>query len=235
MRSNTLRPLVLSSQTCTIPTSSHKLIAWPSHHQRQSARFASSFSIWRGTRPPWIIESKSTRHPSRESIPPVDGSIRKTCMMVVCRLSSSSSKGSRFKLDALPFKVSPEDALQKFRDWAEVDQGLKYLMNYDSVRIGAAYVPVYSFDLNLRFGTNWKPPLFSIYQGFTMHIPGLSAYAGYSYRRSLINPVHSTSLVFLGEETQPFGGWMLKDMVLRETGASITVIPDAWNASKARL
>ncbi len=145
-----------------------------------------------------------------------------------------SSKGNRFQLDALPFSVSPEDALEKFQEWAETDQGLKYLMSYDSVRIGAAYVPVWSFDINVRFGRDWKPPIFSIYQGDTMHIPGLSAYAGYSYRRSLINPVHSTSLVFLGDDTQPFGGWMLKDMVLKATGASISIIPDAWNATQAR-
>lgn len=151
----------------------------------------------------------------------------------VCRFSSST-KGGGFQLHALPFSVAPEDALDKFRGWAEADQGLKYLMNYDSVRIGAAYVPVFSFDLNVRFGNNWKPPMFSVYRGNTIHIPGLSAYAGYSYRRSLINPVHSTSLVFLGDETQPFGGWMLKDMVLKETGASISVIPDAWNATQAR-
>ena len=153
-------------------------------------------------------------------------------------LSSSSStkrgRGRGFQLDALPFTISPEDALEKFRQWAEKDQGLKYLMSYSSVRIGAAYVPVWSFDVNVRFGRNWKPPLFSIYTGDTVHIPGLAAYAGYSYRRSLINPVHSTSLVFLGEETQPFGGWMLRDMMLKETKASISVIPDAWNATQAR-
>ena len=147
---------------------------------------------------------------------------------------SSSTKRGRFQLDALPFTVSPEDALGKFRQWAETDQGLKYLMSYSSVRIGAAYVPVWSFDVNVRFERNWKPPMFSIYEGNTIHVPGLAAYAGYSYRRSLINPVHSTSLVFLGDETQPFGGWMLRDMILKETKSSISVIPDAWNATQAR-
>jgi DnaJ domain len=147
---------------------------------------------------------------------------------------SSSTKRDNFQLDALPFTVSPEDALNKFREWAETDQGLKYLLSYSSIRIGAAYVPVWSFDLNVRFGSSWKPPMFSIYEGNTLHIPGLATYAGYSYRRSLINPVHSTSLVFLGDETQPFGGWMLRDMILQETKASISVVPDAWNATQAR-
>lgn len=151
----------------------------------------------------------------------------------VLRRFSSSRKG-RFQLDAMQFSVAPEDALEKFREWAEVDQGLKYLMSYDSVRIGAAYVPVWSFDVNVRFGRNWKPPMFSIYHGDTIHIPGLSAYAGYSYRRSLINPVHSTSLVFLGDQTKPFASFMLKDMILKSTGAAISVVPDAWNATEAR-
>jgi len=148
--------------------------------------------------------------------------------------SSTNSKRGRFQLDALPFSISPEDALEKFRKWAEADQGLKYLMSYSSVRIGAAYVPVWSFDVNLRFQRNWKPPMFSIYEGDTIHVPDLSAYAGYTYRRSLINPVHSSSLVFLGEATQPFGSWMLRDMILQETRASISVIPDAWNATQTR-
>lgn len=149
--------------------------------------------------------------------------------------STSTNKRGRFHLDALPFTISPESALDKFREWAETDQGIKYLMSYSSVRIGAAYVPVWSFDINIRFGRkDWKPPMFSVYTGDTIHLPGLSAYAGYSYRRTLINPVHSTSLVFLGDETQPFGGWMLKDMVLKETNANISVIPDAWNATEAK-
>lgn len=151
------------------------------------------------------------------------------------RSFSSSTRGTKFQLSALPFSISPEEALDKFRDWAEVDQGLRYILSYDSVRIGAAYVPMWSFDLNIQFGnSNWKPPMFSVYQGNTLHIPGLSAYAGYSYRRTLINPVHSSSLVFLGDQTQPFGSWMLRDMVLKQSGASISVIPDAWNTTQAR-
>ena len=125
-------------------------------------------------------------------------------------------------------------------------------MSYNSVRISAAMVPVWSFDLNIRFKQqqqqqqqySWKPPIFQAYdqggqqnnnrQG-TIYLPGgLSAYSGYSYRRSLINPVHSTTLIFMGEQTQPFGGWMLNDMVLKESGNPIPVIPDAWNSTQGR-
>jgi hypothetical protein len=154
--------------------------------------------------------------------------------------SSSGSKNRRFDLQALPFSVSPEEALESFRKWAEEDQGLRYLMNYKSVRIGAAYVPVWSFDLNVRFkgAGSWKPDMFKMYdeKGVQniIYIPGLSCYAGYSYRRSLINPVHSTSLVFMGDRTEPFGGWMLKDMKLQASGNYVSVIPDAWCSTQGR-
>ena len=146
----------------------------------------------------------------------------------------------RFELDALPFTISPEEALESFRSWAEGDQGLRYLLSYDSIRIGAAFVPVWSFDLNIRFkqgkdgSSSWKPPLFSVYGSQDIHVPGLSAYSGYSYRRSLLNPVHSTTLVFMNGLTQPFGGWMLRDLSLQSTGQPIQVIPDAWNATQAQ-
>jgi hypothetical protein len=149
----------------------------------------------------------------------------------------SNNKKGGFQLDALPFSVSPEEALEKFRKWAEDDQSLRYLMNYDSVRIGGAYVPVWSFDLNIRFPKQCMPPAFASAfstSGDTIHLPGLSAYAGYSYRRSLLNPVHSTSLVFMGDQTESFGGWMLRDMVLKSTGAPISITPDAWNATQGR-
>mmetsp|Transcript_19192 Transcript_19192/g.22080 ORF Transcript_19192/g.22080 Transcript_19192/m.22080 type:complete len:422 (+) Transcript_19192:238-1503(+) len=38
----------------------------------------------------------------------------------------------------------------------------------------------------------------------------------------------------MGEQTQPFGGWMLHDMILQESGHPITVIPDAWNSPQGR-
>jgi hypothetical protein len=163
------------------------------------------------------------------------------------RLFSSRSRSKRFDLQALPFSISPEEALQSFRKWAEDEQGLRYLMSYQSVRIGATYVPVWSFDVNVRFRSNnaspsadlWKPEMFRIYDEVgqrqsVIYIPGLSTYSGFSYRRSLINPVHSTTLVFMGDRTEPFGGWMLKDMILKQSGNPISVVPDAWNATHGR-
>lgn len=163
-----------------------------------------------------------------------------------CTMSSkSSSNNRRFDLQALPFSISPEEALESFRKWAENDQGLRYLMNYKSIRIGAAYVPVWSFDVNIRFkgaksSPKWKPPMFRTYdegprgQQEIIFVPGLASYAGYSYRRSLINPVHSTTLAFMGDHTQPFGGWMLKDMKLRASGNPVSVVPDAWNSTQGQ-
>mmetsp|Transcript_41476 Transcript_41476/g.46832 ORF Transcript_41476/g.46832 Transcript_41476/m.46832 type:complete len:189 (+) Transcript_41476:76-642(+) len=65
--------------------------------------------------------------------------------------NNNKNKNNRFDLQALPFSISPEEALESFRKWAEKDQGLRYLMSYNSIRIGAAYVPVWSFDVNIRF------------------------------------------------------------------------------------
>ncbi|CAB9499008.1 protein DnaJ [Seminavis robusta] len=164
------------------------------------------------------------------------------------RWFSSSSKSRRggggFKLDALPFSISPEEALEKFRKWSVDDQGLNYLMSWDSVRIGAAYVPVWSFDLNMRYTVtdangkkryDWKPALFSsIYssQQSVIHLPGLGAYAGYGFRRSLVHPIVNTTLVFMGDQTVPFEKYMLRDMQLAESGDRIEVYPDPWNATR---
>ena len=126
------------------------------------------------------------------------------------RWFSSSSGG--FQLDALSFSISPEEALDKFQQWSS-DQGLNFLINFDSIRIGAAYVPVWAFDVNMRFIVtdtagrkqyNWKPALFSnIYPSShnVVHLEGLGAYAGYAYRRSLVHPIVNTTLVFLGQNT----------------------------------
>ena len=54
------------------------------------------------------------------------------------RRGGGNNKG--FQLDALPFTISPDEALESFRKWAEQEQGLNYLLSYDSVRIGAAFV-----------------------------------------------------------------------------------------------
>jgi len=149
-------------------------------------------------------------------------------------------------LYALPFSISPEDALDKFRSWAYDEQGLYYLLQSRSIRIGAAYCPVWSFDVNVRFvvhdpdtgqrAFNWKPEVFQEAYGKSQSViflPGLAAYSGYSYRRSLVNPVHNTSLVFLGDRTVPFGQWMLRDMKLA-TGERLQVFPDPWNTTRGR-
>jgi negative regulator of genetic competence, sporulation and motility len=154
-----------------------------------------------------------------------------------------SGHNNRFKLDALPFSVSPEEALERFRKWARTDQGLTYLLNSNSIRIGAAYCPVWSFQVNIRFvlqdkengrrRLDWKPDIFSVYGNQSVvHIPGLSAYAGYNYRRSLLNAVHNTSLVFLGDQTVPWdGSWMLRNMKLAN-GQALPINVDPWNATR---
>lgn len=166
---------------------------------------------------------------------------------VVFRTFSSDGQGEGrkggFKLDALTFKVSPDEALSAFNKWATEDQGLRYLLNWKNVKITAAYTPVWSFDVNIRFVTrneetgrkryDLKPEPFTVYKTDTVHVPGLSAYSGYEYRRSLINPVHNTTLTFMGDKTQPFGSWMLRDMKSR-SGMTLPIYPDPWNATRAR-
>lgn len=154
-----------------------------------------------------------------------------------------------FKMDALPFSVSPEEALLKFNEWATKEQGLDYLLQRSSIMITAAYCPVWCFDLNIRYAIvsdssgekpsrryGWKPAAFSDAYGLeqsVIHVPGLAAYAGYTYRRSLVNAIHNTTLVFMGNQTVPFGPWMLRDMQL-SNGARLEVFPDPWNATKGR-
>lgn len=167
--------------------------------------------------------------------------------LVVVRSSSSSSGNAGgdplYKIEALPFSVSPEAALAKFHKWTSEEQGLTSLLHPRSVRIGAAFCPVWSFDVNIRFVVHegngrrrlgWKPDVFAQAYGdqSVIHLPGLSAYAGYSYRRSLVNPLHNTSLVFLGDQTVPFGKWMLRDMM--HNGHRLEVFPDPWNTTRGR-
>uniref|UniRef100_A0A7S4JEH1 J domain-containing protein n=1 Tax=Odontella aurita TaxID=265563 RepID=A0A7S4JEH1_9STRA len=176
---------------------------------------------------------------------------RYPCSVSVRFISSyggRSNKDSRhryqhgFFLDALPFSVSPEEALDEFKGWAIDEQGLRYLIDWNAVKIGAAYVPVWSFDVNVRFATSTasgqvrydaKPEPFTVFQNDTVHLPGLSSYAGYTFRRTLINPVHNTTLAFIGKNTVPFGSWMLRDMRL-SNGQLINVFPDPWNTTKGR-
>lgn len=159
--------------------------------------------------------------------------------------SSSGSQNSSYNVDALPFTISPDEAMEKFYKWSDKEQSIKFLLR--SVYISAVYVPVWSFDLNIRFVTlsqsssnvrsnkryDYKPDPFSIYENDVIHLPGMSAYAGYSYRRSLIDPVHNTSLVFLGNKTQRFGSWMLQNMTM-SNGQSLAINADPWNATKGR-
>jgi len=158
------------------------------------------------------------------------------------RLLSSNNTKSSYKVDALPFTVSPDEAIEKFYKWSDKEQGIQFLLR--SVSITAVYVPVWSFDLNIRFATqnnnstgrkqyDAKPDLFSIYDNNVVHLPGISAYAGYDYRRLLIDPIHTTSLVFLGNQTQPFGSWMLRSMTM-SNGHTLTINADPWNTTRGR-
>ncbi len=172
---------------------------------------------------------------------PASGELRKVARVgsATRRRFSSNHNNSQTKTFALPFSISPDEGVDKFRKWAIEEQGLNYLVNWNALRIGAAYCPVWSFDLNIRFvrkdgNKAWKPEMFSIYgDAPVIFIPGLSSYAGYNYRRSLVHPVHSTTLVFRNQDLVPFGGWMLKDMKL-SNGYALSITPDPWNAPKGR-
>ena len=177
--------------------------------------------------------------------------------------STRQNKGP--PLYGLPFSVSPEQALDKFLKWSEEEQGLSPTwtgVHRRSVTLTAAYCPVWCWDVNMRFVQtdpqtgrkrfDWKPALFQVYgQQSVVHLPGLSTYAGYSYPRSLLNPLHNTSLVFLEKDLMPFGNWMLKPMELKQptqqssssffstandddTTMEIPITPDPWNATKGR-
>lgn len=87
----------------------------------------------------------------------------------------------------LPFSVSPDDALNKFRVWASKDQGLSQMLLGQNLGITAAYCPVWTFDLNVKFIDKQKRKAMvpeSLASAFPnqsiLHLPGLSAYAGYT-------------------------------------------------------
>lgn len=167
---------------------------------------------------------------------------------------SNSRDGRSFQLDALPFSVSPDQAYQKFEQWAIKEQGLGPLLAVGTYPIGsasisAAYAPFWSFDLNIRFVTRnssgrssytWRPePFQSAYKNAAapngaIHVPGLSAYAGFSYRRSLMDPVHNTTPVFKKDDIVPFGAWMLKPLKYHADGKTLEIFPDPWNATRER-
>ena len=78
-----------------------------------------------------------------------------------------------------------------------------------------------------------KPEPFSCYECDTAHLPGLSMYAGYTYRRNLVNPIHQTALLYLGDQTVPFSKFLLRSMNLNN-GQELSVFPDPWNVNKGR-
>ena len=171
--------------------------------------------------------------------------IRLDCLILRRWQSTNrSGRGEPFQADGLPFTVSPEEATENFYKWAYDEQGLRYLISPNQVRLAASYCPVWSFDVNVRYVVTdshgqrkfgWKPEVFRAAYGSqsVIFLPGLSAYAGYTYRRTLLNPLHNISLVFLGNQTVPFGNWMLRDMKLKN-GQSLQIYPDPWNTTKAR-
>lgn len=194
---------------------------------------SNSFSGWRRTLARAQISTVSTAVSERFTVQLIPLGERHQAR------NFSSRSGSTFKLDALAFSVSPERALAKFEKWARDEQGLSYLISWSSLRIEASYVPVWSFGVNLRFkvddSVQWTPSMFA--QAYpnqtTIYVRGLSVYSGHSYRRTLINPLHNTTLVFLDDQLQPFGNWMLREMML-SNGEVLQVYPDPWNATKAQ-
>jgi hypothetical protein len=184
---------------------------------------------------------------------------------IIARNFSSSSRkrtnNNSFQLDALPFRVSPQEAYTQFQQWADKEQGLGPFLNIGgpigSATISAAYTPFWYFALNIRFvpsksnsgrgannyNNNLIPePFRSAYPNApngTIHIPGLASYAGFSYRRSLIDPVHNTTPLFMQKDITPFGTWMLEPL---QANAAITsggeehieIFPDPWNATRER-
>lgn len=226
---------MMISQRCTLSTRNLSVLSRRTSHSCLRAFRNDSFCALRRT----ILCSRVSHLPTLisarftvQTFYPAESTQQK-------RQFSSRRKGSNFKLDALAFSIAPEQALAKFEKWARDEQGLAYLLSWSSIRITAAYVPVWSFDANLRFKVDntfqWKPSMFD--QAYpnqsSIYVSGLSVYSGHEYRRTLINPLHNATLVFLGDQVQPFGNWMLRGMEL-SNGARLEVFPDPWNATKAQ-
>jgi hypothetical protein len=120
--------------------------------------------------------------------------------------SSRKRNNNSFQLDAVPFRVSPQEAYTQFQHWADKEQGLGPFLNIGgpigSAAISAAYTPFWYFDLNIRFvppsssssgssrrdnrtnyGSNFIPePFKSAYPNAPngiIHVPGLASYAGF--------------------------------------------------------
>lgn len=157
----------------------------------------------------------------------------------------SSSRRTALQLDALTFSVSPSDAYTKFERWANNDQGLGSLLKFGgSTTISAAYTPFWYFGINIRFvppalgkASYVVPePFRSAYPnppGGVIHLPGVASYAGFTYRRSLVDPVHNTTPVFLRQSILPFRKTFL-DQPLVYNGKQLDIFPDPWNATRER-
>eukprot|EP00814_Leptocylindrus_danicus_P001005 CAMPEP_0116009610 /NCGR_PEP_ID=MMETSP0321-20121206/3529_1 /TAXON_ID=163516 /ORGANISM="Leptocylindrus danicus var. danicus, Strain B650" /LENGTH=545 /DNA_ID=CAMNT_0003478593 /DNA_START=165 /DNA_END=1803 /DNA_ORIENTATION=+ len=148
-------------------------------------------------------------------------------------------------LKAIPFTEEPQQALESFHEWCS-SHGILFR---GDTKIEAQYLPFWTFDINVRYTTlaangyntttNVRPaPFDSAYKNKnnknnTIHLQGISAYAGYNYRRKLVNPVHSSTVLFLGnDKIQEFLGWMLDPLPYLHTGMEVNL--DTWNASKGR-
>ena len=157
----------------------------------------------------------------------------------------SSSRRTTFQLDALTFSVSPIEAYTKFELWANNDQGLGSLLKLGgSTTISASYTPFWYFGINIRFippalgkASHVVPePFRSAYPNppsGVIHLPGVASYAGFSYRRSLVDPVHNTAPVFLRHDIVPFRKTFL-DQPLVHNGQQLAIFPDPWNATRER-
>jgi len=169
-------------------------------------------SVHRGANALLLSIRQASRHPQRSrrtiSLLYVIETDKKPSWIGFSRRYISSSRKSRgFQLDALPFTVAPSQAYAKFEQWANDEQGLGTLLSIGSAKITAAYAPFWYFDLNIRFAApnNNDGSSKAVPEPFrsafpnppygVMHIPGLAAYAGFSYRRSLIDSVHNTTPV----------------------------------------
>lgn len=216
----------------------HVIVPTRHLHQRQRKRILKEDHIQITMRSSSILFSSSS---------PGDSYHTRNHRIYRTMASSSTNKHPFEKTFGLAFTISPDQAMDKFLKWAQIEQGLNtYIMNPTRVQVTAAYCPVWSFDLNLRFivtntttkrkRLDWKPEIFQSVYGTQsiVHLPGLSAYAGYNYRRTLIDPLHNTTLVFMYDNVVPFGAWMLRDMKMMSNNRTIPIVPDPWNAPPGR-
>lgn len=211
--------------------------------RRQCSLAAATFSSIPSNR---STGTRSQRFRSRELCHSLD-----SVLPVRCLSSSNGSRNNRRRSSSTndnpfrntygtPFSVAPEQAIEKFQHWATQQQGLpNWLVR--NIAISAAYVPVWTLDITVRYKHQGKvvtPPSFfqPVYgtEKTTLHIPGLSAYAGYTYRRSLVDPVHNTTVLALST-VQPFSANLLQDLHFTQSSSStIPIFLDPWNAPQGR-